>query len=93
VLVSDVEMAGENGHSLMEHVHSIANPDRPPMTAVAVTAHSRPEDRQRAILAGFQWHLLKPVEPSELIAIIASLRERSLRTDRSAVPSAKRHES
>jgi signal transduction histidine kinase/ActR/RegA family two-component response regulator len=92
VLVSDVDMADEDGHSLMEQVQSLANSDRPPIIAVAVTAHSRPEERQRAILAGFQWLLPKPVEPFDLIAVIASLRERSQRTDRGSTPSARRHE-
>jgi CheY-like chemotaxis protein len=92
VLVSAVEMAGDNGSSLIEHVQALADPDRSPMTAIAVTAHSRPQDRQRAILAGFDWHLLKPVEPSELIAVVTSLRERSHRNRRSAAPSARRHE-
>jgi signal transduction histidine kinase/ActR/RegA family two-component response regulator len=93
VLVSDVGMAGDNGSSLMEHVQAFAGPDRSPMTAIAVTAHSRPQDRQRAILAGFHWHLMKPVEPSELVAVVTSLRERSQRSRRSAAPSAGRHES
>ena len=39
-----------------------------------MTAHSRPEDRLRALEAGFHWHLAKPVDPSELVAaVIASL--------------------
>jgi len=92
VLVSDVEMAGDDGSSLMEQVHALADPDRPAITAIAVTARSRPQDRQRAILAGFDWHLLEPVEPSELIGVVTSLRERSQRNGRSAAPSARRHE-
>jgi CheY-like chemotaxis protein len=41
--------------------------------AVALTAYARPEDRQRALLAGYQMHLAKPIDPRELIAGIASL--------------------
>jgi signal transduction histidine kinase/ActR/RegA family two-component response regulator len=81
VLLSDVEMPDDDGYSLMEQVRALNRPNHPPLTAVAVTAHSRPEDRQRAVVSGFQWHLPKPVEPSELVAVIASLRDRS-RTDR-----------
>jgi CheY-like chemotaxis protein len=92
VVMSDVEMADDDGSSLMEHVHALTHPARSPMTAIAVTAHSRPQDRQRAILAGFDWYLLKPIEPSELIAVVTSLRERSQRDGRSAAPSARRYE-
>ena len=76
----------------MEQVSAIKPADRPPMTAVAVTAHSRPEDRRRAIVSGFQWHLPKPVEPSELVTVIASLRERSQKTDSAPIPAARAQE-
>jgi CheY-like chemotaxis protein len=75
VLLSDVEMPDEDGYTLMEHVNALAV-DPPPIAAIAVTAHSRPDDRRRAIEAGFKWHLPKPVEPSELIAVIAALTDR-----------------
>jgi CheY-like chemotaxis protein len=41
--------------------------------AVAVTAFARSEDRTRALLAGYQTHIAKPIEASELLAIVASL--------------------
>jgi CheY-like chemotaxis protein len=44
-----------------------------PITAIAITAYARPEDRQRSLLAGYQMHLSKPIEARELIAGIASL--------------------
>jgi CheY-like chemotaxis protein len=91
VLLSDVEMPDDDGYSLMEQVSALSQPDHPPVTAVAVTAHSRPEDRQRAVASGFQWHLPKPVEPSELVAVIASLRQRS-RTGSSPIPAARLHQ-
>jgi DNA-binding response OmpR family regulator len=43
------------------------------MIAIAVTAHARPIDRVRALQAGYQWHLPKPLEPAELVSVIASL--------------------
>jgi CheY-like chemotaxis protein len=46
--------------------------------AVALTAYARTEDRMQAILAGFQHHVAKPVEPAELIAMVASLCQRSV---------------
>jgi signal transduction histidine kinase/CheY-like chemotaxis protein len=73
VLLSDIEMPHEDGYVLMEQVNAMERRERRPITAVAVTAHSRPEDRLRALEAGFQWHLPKPVEPSELVAVVASL--------------------
>ena len=47
------------------------------MPAVAVTAYAGAAERVNAIVAGFQMHLAKPVEPAELIAIVASLARRS----------------
>jgi CheY-like chemotaxis protein len=48
--------------------------------AVALTAYARTQDRTQAMLAGFQTHLSKPVDPSELIATVASLAGRTGRT-------------
>jgi CheY-like chemotaxis protein len=73
VLLSDIEMPQEDGYALMEQVAALEGGDDRRPIAIAVTAHSRPEDRLRALEAGFSWHLPKPVEPSELVAVIASL--------------------
>jgi CheY-like chemotaxis protein len=43
------------------------------LPAVALTAMARPEDRMQSLAAGFQMHVAKPVEPAELIMVIASL--------------------
>ena len=73
VLLSDIEMPYEDGYVLMEQIAALGlTADHRPI-AVAVTAHSRPEDRLKAVEAGFQWHLPKPIEPSELVAVVASL--------------------
>jgi signal transduction histidine kinase/CheY-like chemotaxis protein len=77
VLLSDIEMPHHDGYRLMEQVNALAAAGRRSIAAIAVTAHSRPDDRRRAIDAGFNWHLPKPVEPSELVAVIASLMDRS----------------
>jgi signal transduction histidine kinase/CheY-like chemotaxis protein len=71
VLLSDLEMPGEDGYELLRRVRT--NQRIPPMVAVAVTAYARAADRRRALAAGFDWHLAKPIEPTELIAVIASL--------------------
>ncbi len=71
VLVSDIEMPNEDGHVLMRKVRQLGVSH--PIVAIAATAHARPEDRVRALEVGFQWHLAKPIEPSELISVIASV--------------------
>jgi CheY-like chemotaxis protein len=73
VVLSDIEMPHEDGYVLMEQVAALDAPGHHRPIAIAVTAHSRPEDRLRALEAGFNWHLPKPVDPSELVAVIASL--------------------
>jgi len=72
VLVSDVGMPGEDGYSLMRRVRALSGL-RGRIAAVALTAHARPEDRARALEAGFQWHIAKPIDPAELVAAIAAL--------------------
>jgi CheY-like chemotaxis protein len=71
VLLSDIAMPHEDGYSLMRRVTTSVR-GRPPVS-IAVTAHARAEDRQRALDAGFQWHIRKPVDPVELVAVIATL--------------------
>jgi CheY-like chemotaxis protein len=72
VLLSDIEMPGEDGCGLIERARRMAE-HRGGIVAVALTAHVRPEDRLRALEAGFQWHLAKPVEPSELLSVLTML--------------------
>ena len=71
VLVADIEMPNEDGYVLMRKVRQAVV--SPPIVAIAVTAQARPEDRIRALEAGFHWHLAKPIEPSELISVIAGV--------------------
>jgi signal transduction histidine kinase/ActR/RegA family two-component response regulator len=80
LLLSDIEMPHEDGYVLMQQVLALAPSDPRRPIAIAVTAHSRPEDRLRALEAGFSWHLPKPVEPAELVAVIASLTGRLHKT-------------
>ncbi|MGH7314879.1 MAG: hybrid sensor histidine kinase/response regulator, partial [Candidatus Rokuibacteriota bacterium] len=73
VLVSDIEMPGLDGYALIRTVRAL-DPDQGSKTpAVALSAYSRPEDRVRSLMAGFNFHVTKPVEPSELVTIVASL--------------------
>jgi PAS domain S-box-containing protein len=73
VLVSDIAMPGEDGYWLIEQVRALS-PDRGgAVPAVALTAYVRMEDRLRVLAAGFEQYLPKPVEPTELRAIVASV--------------------
>jgi CheY-like chemotaxis protein len=75
VLVSDVSMPGRDGYELIRTVRMTTPPEDLP--AAALTAYSRPEDAQRAREAGFQVHLSKPVEPEELVKVVAQLAGRT----------------
>jgi signal transduction histidine kinase/CheY-like chemotaxis protein len=73
VLISDLGMPGEDGYSLIKKVRSLSPEEGGQIPAAALTAYARVEDRMRVLRAGFQIHLPKPVEPAELIAVVASL--------------------
>ncbi len=75
VLVSDLAMPDEDGYSLIGKVRALAEEDGRRIPAVALTAYVRIEDRVRALSAGFNMFVPKPVEPSELITAIANLAE------------------
>jgi PAS domain S-box-containing protein len=78
VIVSDIEMPGEDGYELIRKVRlSEAKRGGRKVPAVALTAYGRVEDRLRALSAGYQMHVAKPVEPAELAMVIASLATRS----------------
>ena len=72
-LVSDIEMPGQDGYSLVRKLRSLSEEQGGKTPAVALTAFGRPEDRIRSVKAGFNIHLTKPVDPAELTAIVASL--------------------
>ena len=73
MLVCDIGMPGVDGYELIRRVRALA-PERGGKTpAVALTAYAGAEDRIRALMAGYQIHLPKPVEPNELAAVVASL--------------------
>jgi CheY-like chemotaxis protein len=77
ILVADIGMPGEDGYSLIRSIRALP-PDRGgSIPAAAVTALARAEDRRRALLAGFQTHVAKPVDVVELVAVVASLAGRT----------------
>jgi CheY-like chemotaxis protein len=72
VLISDIGMPEQDGYELIRKVRMLGN-GVGNVNAIALTAFARLEDRTRAMLAGYQMHLTKPIEPSELLITIASL--------------------
>jgi PAS domain S-box-containing protein len=73
VIVSDIEMPGEDGYQLLRRIRQLA-PERGGKTpAVALTAYARTDDRLRALSAGYQMHVAKPADPIEMAVVIASL--------------------
>jgi CheY-like chemotaxis protein len=66
-------MVGENGYELIRKIRSLRPEAGGHIPAIALTAYAGTADRRRALLAGFQTHLSKPVEPDDLLAVILSL--------------------
>ena len=76
VMVSDIGMPAVDGYELIRRVRALPEKDRAAVPAAAVTAFARPEDRMRAMLAGYDLHLAKPIEPVELVVAVAALARR-----------------
>jgi PAS domain S-box-containing protein len=79
VLVCDIGMPEVDGYTLMRRIRLLSDAQKSEIPAVALTAYARPADRREAIRAGFQNHVAKPVEPAELLEIVASLANRRSR--------------
>jgi PAS domain S-box-containing protein len=76
VLVADLGMPHVDGYQLIDQVRRHANPQVRRLPAAALTAYARSEDRVKALRAGFQIHLAKPIDPAELVTTIAALANR-----------------
>ncbi|HEX8774826.1 MAG TPA: PAS domain S-box protein [Pyrinomonadaceae bacterium] len=77
ILVSDIGMPGEDGYELIGKIRALPAGRGGKIPAIALTAYARTEDRLRALRAGYQMHVTKPVELAELVAVIASLIQRN----------------
>jgi signal transduction histidine kinase/CheY-like chemotaxis protein len=86
VLLADLELGDANGDSLIQKIRALPAGEGGSTPAAALGSYARAEDRTRALLAGFQIHLAKPVRPAELVAAVASL---SGRTQKAAVVEAR----
>ncbi|WP_009631470.1 CheR family methyltransferase [Synechocystis sp. PCC 7509] len=73
VLLSDLGMPEDDGYSLLRQVRELSPELGGQIPAAALTAYAREGDRQQSFAAGFQRHIAKPVQPEELVSIIAEL--------------------
>jgi len=73
LLLSDIGMPGEDGYSLIRKIRARTTAAGGRMVAVALTAYGSQEDRTKALSAGFQVHVGKPIEPSQLVSVVASV--------------------
>ncbi len=81
ILISDIAMPGVDGYSLIRKVRTLSSERGGRIPAIALTAYASEEERTRILAAGFQMHIPKPVEPSELVAVVAKLAQTRLELD------------
>jgi CheY-like chemotaxis protein len=74
MVLSDIGMPVIDGYEFLANLRQLPDADGGDIPAVALTAFARAEDRRRALMAGFQMHLPKPVEPAELLAVVSNIR-------------------
>lgn len=75
ILISDIGMPEEDGYSLLSRVRNLESEQKRQTPAIALTAFARDEDRTQALETGFQIHMPKPVEPAQLVSVVAHLVE------------------
>jgi len=73
LVISDIGMPGEDGYSFIRRLRALPAKDGGRIPAIALTAYARPEDAAHALAAGFDRHLVKPVDPDRLTATVAEL--------------------
>jgi len=73
ILVSDVGMPGIDGYELIKRIRASNEPAQQRLPAIAVTAYANPEDRVRALTAGYQLHVAKPIDAAGVANAIATL--------------------
>jgi CheY-like chemotaxis protein len=76
LMLADIGLPDQDGYELIRQVRSLENAGHKIMPAVALTAYARPQDRDRALAAGFQLHIAKPVEPEAFVNAVAELARR-----------------
>jgi signal transduction histidine kinase len=71
ILISDIAMPEEDGYAFVRRVRGLPREAGGALPAIALSAYAREEDRRKSLMAGFQAHLAKPVEPQELLNTLA----------------------
>ena len=79
VMISDIGMPDMDGYDFIRRVRQLPPLEGRRLPAIALTAFARSDDRTRAIMAGYQMHMAKPIEPQELVATVASFAGRIAR--------------
>jgi signal transduction histidine kinase/ActR/RegA family two-component response regulator len=77
ILIADIGMPGEDGYTLMKKLRARESDRGDHIPAIALTAYARREDRMRALSAGYEYHIPKPVDPAELLTVVAGLTNRN----------------
>ncbi|REG37859.1 hypothetical protein ATI61_101846 [Archangium gephyra] len=72
LLLSDIGLPGENGYELLQRIRALPAGEGGLTPAIALTAYARAEDRERALRAGFDMHVPKPIREEELLAVLAA---------------------
>jgi CheY-like chemotaxis protein len=72
-IISDVGMPDEDGYSFIQRVRQLPKEQGGQVPAIALTAYSRASDRRRALVAGFNMHVPKPIDPAELVVVLAAV--------------------
>ncbi|HTK28422.1 MAG TPA: ATP-binding protein [Vicinamibacterales bacterium] len=73
LLIADIGMPGEDGYSLLRSLRTDGSDVGSRVPAIALTAHALPEDVEKAMTAGFQMHLAKPIDPARLLSSVAAM--------------------
>jgi len=73
LLISDIGMANTDGYNLIKQVRDLEGREGEHIPAIALTAYARAQDRMRAIDAGYNTHVAKPVEIKELVTVVKCL--------------------
>ena len=82
LLISDIGMPDEDGYALIRKLRALEAERGGHIPAIALTAYASVEDRRRALAAGFETHLPKPVTPAELTAVVENLTGRTANAGR-----------
>lgn len=82
VLVSDVGMPHIDGYELIGQIRAMPEDEGGQTPAIALTAYAMPEDELKALVAGYQVHVVKPIDPLRLVQMVANLVGRPMQRNR-----------